>query len=170
MSEREKEKEPGFGPVSMLVRLQRHVHLWFKYTAALFYRDAAFVLSLRGDHWALELWSQLRSVAVLWNLVKCLQALTAEGSGCEPAKLLVRKSPWIFLPYLCFFLIPLYLFLVSNSWSVGIWNIFCLFALRCTGRTLMIPNWMQPSQVFQDVPVTLERAGTGKSQGADSDP
>lgn len=97
----------------MLVRLQRHVHLWFKYTAALFYRDAAFVLSLRGDHWALELWSQLRSVAVLWNLVKCLQALTAEGSGCEPAKLLVRMSPWIFLPYLCFFYSPIPFFSVE---------------------------------------------------------
>lgn len=111
----------------MLVRLQRHVHLWFKYTAAaLFYRDVAFVLSLRGDHWALELWSQRRSVAVLWNLVKCLQALTAEGSGCEPAKLLVRMAPWIFLPYLCFF-IPLYLFLVSKSWSA-----FETFLFICT--------------------------------------
>lgn len=40
----------GCGPGLTLVPCRRRAHLWFRYSSALFYRDTAFCLQLKGDN------------------------------------------------------------------------------------------------------------------------
>lgn len=84
----------------------------------------------------------------MWNLVKCLQGITAEGSGCEPAKLLRGCRPRYLFCILLFFLIPCTFFWFRNY----VRNI-SLLVLWWTVGPLSVLDWRGPSQVFQDVPV-----------------